>query len=120
MTQPYPGPQAPQPGQQYGQPPVPPATVNAPGAVASLVCGIIGCVTGVVGLVLGIIALVQSSKAKKMIAASPGMYGGKGMATTGFVLGIIATVGGGIYALWMILAWSSFATLFGLAQHARF
>jgi hypothetical protein len=75
---------------------------NAPGAVSSMVCGIIGTALAVpccgflsfipwlAGLPLGIVAIVQAKKAKVLLAAYPDMYGGQGMATAGYILGIIA------------------------------
>jgi hypothetical protein len=75
---------------------------NAPGAVSSMVCGIVGTVlslpccgllsfiTALAGLPLGIVALVQAKKAKALLAANPDMYGGQGMVTAGYILGIVA------------------------------
>lgn len=60
---------------------------NAPGAVASFVCGLIGVFF--CGVILGIIAIVQANNAKRAIASDP-RYTGEGLATAGFVLGIIA------------------------------
>ena len=91
--QPYPQPY-PQP--YYGPPPNLPA---APGAQTALVCGIIGCT----GLVLGPIALSNSKKAKAVIAAQPMSYGGAGLATAGYVLGIIATIWGAIAVVYIVV-----------------
>jgi hypothetical protein len=66
---------------------------NAPGAVASLVCGIIGLFF--CGIVLGPLAIAQSNKAKATIRADP-RYGGGGIATAGFVLGIVSLIGWGL------------------------
>lgn len=63
---------------------------TAPGAVAALVLGIVGLF--ICGFILGAIAIAQSQKAKANIAMNP-RYGGEGMATAGFVLGIIGIVG---------------------------
>lgn len=62
---------------------------NAPGAVAALVLGILSFF--ICGLILGPIAIVKANEAKTAIRSNP-MYGGGGMATAGFVLGIIALV----------------------------
>lgn len=67
-----------------------------PQAVPALVTGILGLAicpfVGIAGLVLG-------NKARKAIDAEPGRYSGRGQATAGFVLGIIAVV----YAvLWVV------------------
>lgn len=64
-------------------------TGNAPGAVGALVLGIIGVIF--LGFIFGPIALSQAGKAKRAISANPMLTGG-GMATAGFVLGIIGTV----------------------------
>ena len=92
-----PVPQAPVPA------PIPGQLPNAPGAVASLVCGIIGVALVCAGLVLGIVAIMQSKKAKRLIAANPGQYGGAGMATAGFILGIIATIWGAFWAVYFVV-----------------
>lgn len=81
---------------QIPQPPVSqptgiPSQTNAPGAVASLVLGIVGLFC--FGIVLGILAIIYSGKARKAIAANPGVYTGGGMATAGLILGIIDVVG---------------------------
>jgi len=73
-------------------PPGPPAygpVRNDNGAVASLVCGIVGiaCIP-----LVGIVALVLGLKARNRIDASEGELGGRGMATAGIVLGILAIV----------------------------
>jgi hypothetical protein len=62
---------------------------TAPGAVASLVCGLVGLL--ICGVVLGIVAIVKANEAKRAIAADP-RYEGAGMATAGFVLGIVDLV----------------------------
>jgi hypothetical protein len=53
-------------------------------------------VLGILGLVICAIcapfAWAQGLKAERAIAAEPGRYGGKGMATAGKILGIIGTV----------------------------
>lgn len=84
----------------YGPPPNLPA---APGAQTSLVCGIIGCAIGCTGLVLGPIAISNSKKAKAVIAAQPMSYGGGGMATAGYVMGIIATIWGAIAVVYIVV-----------------
>jgi hypothetical protein len=98
--QPPPPPQYGAPPQQYAQPPQqyaqPPygaqpqySLPNAPGAVLSLVLGIIGITA--CGLTAPF-AWAQGRKAEQAFDASPGSYGGKGMATAGKILGIIGTV----------------------------
>lgn len=59
-------------------------------ALWSMILGIVGLVC--CGLLAGIPALVLGSMAKKEIDASGGAQTGRGMATAGVVLGIIAIV----------------------------
>jgi hypothetical protein len=61
-------------------------TVNAPGATSSLVFGIVGLF--ICGLIFGALAISKSREAKNTIAFNP-RYGGSGLATAGFVLGVI-------------------------------
>ncbi|KRC63482.1 hypothetical protein ASE12_01125 [Aeromicrobium sp. Root236] len=58
----------------------------------SMILGIIGIVC--CGFFTGIPALILSSQAKSEIRASGGSQTGQGMATAGFVLGIISIVFG--------------------------
>ncbi len=75
---------------------------NAPGAVTSMVCGIIGAVVGCAGLILGIIAIQQAKKAREVMAMNPGRYTGDGMATAGYVLGIIDCIVGSLGLVYVI------------------
>lgn len=84
---------------QYGQPayggyPAPPPA-NHGGALASMIVGIaslvLGCTAGI-GLLGSPVAWWLGAKAKREIDASQGQLGGRGMAQTGFILGIIGTV----------------------------
>lgn len=61
-----------------------PAAPDTKWGVASLVCGIVGIIIPYIGLILGILAIVFSHRQKRI---QP-----NGMATAGFVLGIIAIV----------------------------
>ena len=70
--------------------------VTAPGATAALVWGIVSLF--VCGFILGWVAISKSKSAKKLIASSP-RYGGDGMATAGYVLGIIAIVLNAIFLI---------------------
>ncbi len=67
----------------YGPPP------NHPQAVTAFVLGLVGVVAcgpvGIGGLVIG-------SRVRREIDAAPGQYGGRGLATAGWVLGIISVV----------------------------
>jgi Domain of unknown function (DUF4190) len=68
----------------YGAP-----AVQHPQAVIALVLGILGLA---VCPLIGIAALVVGNKARKDIDASPAQFAGRGMATAGYVLGIISVV----------------------------
>jgi hypothetical protein len=59
---------------------------NAPGAVDSLVLGIAGLLF--CGPLLGIWAIRKSQEAKESMRRNP-RYGGEGLATAGFVMGVI-------------------------------
>ncbi|WP_159796074.1 DUF4190 domain-containing protein [Puerhibacterium puerhi] len=80
-------------GSPYGQP-------AAPGtdgfAIASLVTGILG--TGIVALVLGIVGLNRVKKSGQ---------NGKGMSIAGIVLGALGIVGGIIWAIFLVWAFSN-------------
>ena len=71
-------------GGGYHQPP------NHKDAVPSLVLGILSLV--LCGFVTGIPAMILGRRAKREIQASGGALGGEGMATAGFVTGLISTV----------------------------
>jgi hypothetical protein len=80
----------------YGAPPPPggygvPAGTNSK-AIWSLVLGILGLLC--CGFFTGIPALILGKMAQNEIDASGRVQGGRGMATAGFVLGIIACVWG--------------------------
>jgi Domain of unknown function (DUF4190) len=66
----------------YGAP-----AVQHPQAIVAMVLGILGLA---VCPLIGIAGLVLGNKARKEIDASAGMLAGRGMATAGFVLGIIS------------------------------
>jgi len=85
----------------YGTPPPPPPYGSpAPGqpagnnkkAIWALVLGILGCVC--CGFFAGIPAIILGKMAQNEIDASGGTQGGRGMATAGFILGIVAIVFG--------------------------
>jgi hypothetical protein len=87
-TPPYQPNQYPPPGQQYPMPPVAPP--NSSKATTSLILGIVSIV--MCGLFLGVPAMIVSRQAKQEIAASQGRLGGEGLATAGFVTGLIGTI----------------------------
>lgn len=88
-----PPPAGPPPG-GYGAPPPPGGYGAQPGnsttAIWSLVLGIVGILC--CGLFAGIPAIILGKKAQNDIDASGGAQAGRGMATAGFILGIISCV----------------------------
>ncbi len=102
-----------QPGAQPAPyPPVQPVAPPTSGrATTSLVLGIGGLV--MCGLFLGIPAMIVSRQAKREIAASNGTVGGEGLATAGFVTGLIGTIWsvlGGILLVVLIVVGGRVAT----------
>lgn len=85
---------------QYVQVPVAVAPPNAGGAVAAMVLGIVSMFICCFGWITGVIAIALAATAMKKINDSGGQYGGRGMAITGLVLGIISVV---CYLPWMVL-----------------
>ena len=63
--------------------------INAPGAAASLAYGIIGFF--LCGIVFGPIAMSKANQAKQLITIDP-QYKGEGLATAGFIMGIVDIV----------------------------
>ncbi len=81
-----PSPYGPPPGgAPFGQGP----RENAPNAVLSLVLGIVGIL---ICSLAAPFAWVLGKRAEEAVAANPGRYSGKEMATAGKILGIISTV----------------------------
>jgi hypothetical protein len=66
----------------YSAPPV-----QHPQATLALILGILGLA---VCPFVGIAALLIGNKARKQIDAAPGQFAGRGMATAGFVMGIVS------------------------------
>jgi hypothetical protein len=108
QSQPLPQQQWPQQGMPpaYGQvwpsqapPPGPPTRSNSK-ATWALILGIVGMV--LCGVFAGIPAIVLGHQARKEIASGRGTQEGRGMATAGFVLGIISTVASVLYIAFMI------------------
>ena len=102
-SQPYPPNQPYQPNQPLppGQYPVPPVPPNSSKATTSLVLGIVSLVA--CGLLLGIPAMIVSRQAKREIAESQGRLGGDGLATAGFVTGLIGTIWSVVGAIVLVL-----------------
>ena len=95
---------APPPGPSLVQPSLLPR-VQAPGAVTSLVLAIIGFVIWPIGLILGPLAINYANQARDAIAANP-MLDGSGMATAGYVLGIVDLILGVLFILYIIMIFS--------------
>lgn len=77
-------------------------------AVVALVSAIVGLVLGVPlgipGLVCGPIAYFLGKSANRRIDASGGALGGRSLAMTGWILGIVATAAGAVITLvWLVL-----------------
>ena len=90
----------------YGQvwppqapPPGPPTRTNSK-ATWALILGIVGMV--LCGVFAGIPAIVLGHQARKETDSSRGTQEGRGMATAGFVLGIVSTVASVLYIAFMI------------------
>ena len=80
-------------------PPVPPP--NSSKATTSLVLGIVSIV--LCGLFLGVPAMILSRQAKREIVESQGRLGGDGLATAGFVTGLIGTIWSVLGAVVLVL-----------------
>jgi hypothetical protein len=91
-------PNQPLPGQY---PPVPPIAPNSSKATTSLVLGI--CSLVACGLFLGIPAMIIGRQAKREIEASQGRLGGEGLATAGFVTGLIGTIWSVVGAILLVV-----------------
>jgi len=94
----------PPPGQPYGgypQPGYPLAPPPAHGkAVTSLVLGIVSI--AMCGLFTGIPAMILGRQARREIKESNGRLGGDGLATAGFVTGLIGTIWMGLVTVLVI------------------
>lgn len=104
--------------QPYGSSPYQPAPYVAMGpqprdhssAIVALVLGIAAFATGI--LLCSPFAWWLGKKAMNEIDAAPGVYGNRGMAVAGYVMGIIGSVLLGLFILFMVVlvvglfAWS--------------
>ena len=84
---------------QWGAQAAPP---TAGGATAALVCGILSLV--LCGFFTGIPAMVLGRRAKREIEHSDGRLGGEGLASAGFITGLIGTLLWGIPLLVVVVA----------------
>ena len=91
----------PPPGPSLVQPSLLPRA-QAPGAVTALVLGIVGFIIWPIGLICGPLAINYANQARDAIAVNP-MLDGNGMATAGYVLGIIDTIFGVLFLLYIIM-----------------
>jgi hypothetical protein len=97
----------------YPPPSYPPPRVKASGstdgrAIASLIAAIAGIVlglpTGIPGMVLGTIAYFLGKSAMSRIDGSQGALGGRGIAVTGWVFGVVAMAIGSVVTLvWLVV-----------------
>lgn len=96
---------------------------NAPGAVTSMVLGIVGAFFGGcagTGLILGILALHYRKRAMVYIESDPLRWGGQGMATAGYVLGIIDIILGALGLVYFVIWVSLFGTMMCAAGSGAF
>jgi hypothetical protein len=110
----------PQIASYYPPPSYPPPSYSATGALdnraaVALALAIIGLVLGlplgVPGLVCGPIAYFMGKSAVTRIEASAGALGGRNLAKTASILGIVATAGGAVVSLvWLIFFLVSIST----------
>jgi len=90
-----------------------------PNAVAVLVLGICSIVfsCAFVGLILGIIGIVISGNGRKLYKANPEQYEGFGQLNAGFIMSIIGTVLGGVYAIYSIIVLTILGGTLGALMH---
>lgn len=83
-------------------------------AIAALVVGVIGVVAilgfGAAAVLLGVAAIVLGVLARRRIGESRGALAGGGLATAGWILGLVAVAGGGFTAIALYLVMSNFLT----------
>jgi peptidoglycan biosynthesis protein MviN/MurJ (putative lipid II flippase) len=84
-----------------GVPPAGPPRRTNPKATWALILGIVGMV--LCCLFAGIPAIVLGHQAKGEIDAAPEVQEGRGMATAGFVLGIISTAASVLYIAFIVV-----------------
>jgi hypothetical protein len=100
-------------GPWYPPPTDPPPQIKASGsadgrAIAALLAGIAGIVLGLPlglpGMVLGTLAYFLGKSAVKRIDSSPGGRGGRSLAVSGWVLGVVAmAIGSAVSLVWLIV-----------------
>jgi len=100
----------PPPGQQPYPPMYQPPPASSGKATTSLVLGIVSLVF--CGLFLGIPAMIVSRQAKREIRESGGRLGGDGLATAGFVTGLIGTIWSVISIILVVVVFVFGATWF--------
>lgn len=85
--------------------PQPSGKVMLPNATTVLVLGICSIVFSCffVGLIVGIIGIVLAGKPRKLYKASPSSYDGYGQLNAGWIMSIIGTCLGGLYAIYWII-----------------
>ena len=87
-----------------------------PNATAVLVLGICSIVFSCffVGLILGIVGLALSSKGRQLYKADPSQNVGWGSLNAGFIMSIIGTILGGLYAIY----WVIWVAILGTASYS--
>ena len=100
-------------GPWHPPPSYPPPRVKAPGstdgrAIGSLITAIVGIVlgipTGIPGMVLGTIAYFLGKSSVSRIDSSQGALGGRGVAVSGWVFGVVAMAIGSVVTLvWLVV-----------------
>ncbi len=78
-------------------------------AVLSLILGILAavgiCCYGIPAVVLGPLAIYFGRASLGRIRASGGVLGGSGMATAGWIIGLVAAIVGGLFLLLIVGTW---------------
>jgi hypothetical protein len=100
---------APPPAAGYGYTASPPTDGRAIAAlVVSIVAAVGVCGYGVLAVILGPIAIFLGLSSQRRIRASGGALGGGGMAMAGWIVGMVATGLGAVYALIMLIIFGIF------------
>ena len=89
--------------------------IMLPNATTVLVLGICSIVFSFcfgIGCILGIVGMVLSSKGRKMYKENAALYDGWGQLNAGYIMSIIGTCLGGLYAIYWIVV----VMIFGAAS----
>ncbi len=69
-------------------------------AITSLVCSLVG-VLACMGIILGPLAIIFGGLALRNANRQPQVYGGKGLATAGLIVGIVVTLTGFVWLIFI-------------------